>query len=250
MPVIAGCEPVSHRGGGAVGVVIVHGFTGSPYSVRAITEAMIAADHHVETPRLAGHGTTVDDLLAYRWDDWVDDVETARAELASRVDHVVVIGQSMGGSLALALALARPELAGVVCINPLTRARDAALVEMIDELLADGFEVAPGEGSDIADPDAHDISYDGTPLRPIRSVLVDGVAPISDRYGQATMPLRLFTSRHDHVVEPADSEHLAATWGGLVEHTWLERSYHVATVDFDRSVVADGTVAFVAAVTS
>jgi carboxylesterase len=58
------------------------------------------------------------------------------------------------------------------------------------------------------------------------------------------MPLRLFTSRHDHVVEPADSEHLAATYGGAVEHTWLERSYHVATRDHDRDLVIAETIAF------
>ena len=59
------------------------------------------------------------------------------------------------------------------------------------------------------------------------------------------MPLRLFTSRQDHVVTPSDSEHLVATYGGPLEHTWLERSYHVATLDHDRDVVLAGSVAFV-----
>ena len=74
----------------------------------------------------------------------------------------------------------------------------------------------------------------------------DGVAAITDRYHELTMPLRLFTSRQDHVVPTADSEHLAATWGGRVEHTWLERSYHVASVDYDRDLIIDQTLAFLA----
>ena len=79
----------------------------------------------------------------------------------------------------------------------------------------------------------------------MRSLLVDGVVPITDRFGELGVPLRLFTSRHDHVVEPVDSEHLAMSYGGPVEHTWLERSFHVATRDFDRDLVVAETVAFV-----
>jgi carboxylesterase len=133
-----------------------------------------------------------------------------------------------------------------VCINPLTRVRDADTMALLDDLLDDDILVAPGEGSDIADPDSSDIAYDGTPIAPLRSLLIEGVAPITDRYGELTVPLRMFTSRNDHVVEPADSEHLAKTYGGPVDHTWLERSFHVATRDFDRDLIVDESLAFVA----
>jgi carboxylesterase len=138
-------------------------------------------------------------------------------------------------------------VAGLVCINPATRLRDADMMAMLDELLDDGVAVVPGEGSDIADPDSFDIAYDGTPLAALRSMMHDGVAPITDRFGELTMPLRLFTSRHDHVIDPADSEHLAASHGGPVEHTWLERSYHVATRDHDRHELVAAAVEFVGA---
>ena len=61
---------------------------------------------------------------------------------------------------------------------------------------------------------------------------------MAERYGELTMPLLLFTSREDHVVEPAQSEYLVANYGGPVDHRWLERSYHVATMDFDRDVIS------------
>ena len=58
------------------------------------------------------------------------------------------------------------------------------------------------------------------------------------------MPLLLFTSRQDHVVDPADSEYLAAHYGGPVDHRWLERSYHVATQDYDRDdIIAAASLA-------
>lgn len=244
--VLAGCEPMSHRGVSDVGVVVVHGFTGAPASVRGVADAMAAAGHHVELPRLPGHGTTIDDMCTTRWADWYAETCRAADAVAERADRLVLIGQSMGGTLALAAALERSDVDGVVVVNPATRLRDAATIEMLDELIADGLAVAPGEGSDIADPDASDVSYDGTPLAPLRSLLSDGIASITARFGDASMPLLAMTSRQDHVVDPADSEHLVASWGGPAEHVWLERSYHVATRDFDRGLVEARALAFVA----
>jgi carboxylesterase len=115
---------------------------------------------------------------------------------------------------------------------------------MVGDLLADGASVVPGVGSDIADPDAIEIAYEGTPLAPLVSFLDDGLAPLTHRFGELTMPLLLFTSRQDHVVDPAQSVHLAATYGGPVEHHWLERSYHVATQDYDRDDLVAHAVRF------
>ena len=105
--------------------------------------------------------------------------------------------------------------------------------------------VLPGIGSDIADPDAGELAYEGTPLVPLRSMFFDGVKPRCEHWGRLTAPLLLFTSEHDHVVDPADSSHLASTYGGTVEHVWLERSFHVATQDFDRELICERSVAFV-----
>ena len=105
---------------------------------------------------------------------------------------------------------------------------------MISEMVADGTEIAPAISGDIADPDAEENGYDGTPLRAALSLMNDGMAHLADRYGELTLPLLLITSRQDHTVEPANSEHLAGTYGGEVDHVWLERSYHVATLGLRR----------------
>jgi carboxylesterase len=246
--VIAGCEAWSHVAGSSVGVLVVHGFTGTPASVRGIAEAMAVAGYDVELPRLPGHGTSIEDMLTTAWDAWSGEVSRAVERLTSRVSHVVAVGQSMGGTLVLRAALDHPGIGALVCINPPTRVRDAETMAMLDDLLEDGISVAPGDGSDIADPDAYDVAYAGTPIAPLKSLFLDGVAPIADRYGEITVPLRLFTSRNDHVVDPADSEYLVAAYGGPVEHTWLERSYHVATRDYDRDLIVAESSAFVASV--
>jgi carboxylesterase len=250
--VLDGAEPESIVAAthDAPGLLAVHGFTGSPSSMREIAHAAAAAGFHVELPRLPGHGTVVDDMLATRWDDWCAAVVAAHDALLARTPTVVVAGQSMGGSLALWLALQRPGVAALACVNPATRPQPPDVLEMVDELLVDGVTVVPGSGSDLADPAATDVAYPGTPVAPLLSFQRDGLAPMVDRYGELTVPLRLLTSRQDHVVDPGDSEHLAATYGGPVEHTWLERSFHVATRDLERDLVTREVVAFAGRVAS
>lgn len=248
--VLVGAEPFSHRGSLETGVLVLHGFTGNPFSVRPQAEALAAAGHHVELPRLPGHGTTVEDMITTGWGDWSSAVLDAYDVLEGRADRIVVAGLSMGGSLALSTALARPTTAGVVCINPATVPQPPDVLEMVREMLADGMAVVPGIGSDIADPDAEEIAYDGTPLRPLLSFMDEGLAVLTDRFDSLAMPLLLITSRQDHVVAPSDSDHLASSYGGEVTRVWLEHSYHVATRDHDRDVITAQMLEFVAAVGS
>ena len=246
--IMPGAEPMSHEGSGAIGVLVLHGFTGNPSSMRGLAESLAELGHHVEMPLLPGHGTTVEEMMETGWVDWTGEVATAHERLAARVDAVVVMGLSMGGSLTLWSAFNLPDIAGIVCVNPATMPQSPEMLEMMREMVADGTAVVPGIGSDIADPDVVETAYDGTPLVPLLSFMDEGVEPMSDRYGDLTMPLLLITSRQDHVVEPSNSEHLAATHGGDVEHVWLERSYHVATQDFDRDDINQLAAEFTARV--
>ena len=232
----------------APGFLALHGFTGNPSSMRGFAQAMAGAGFHVELPRLPGHGTTVDDMKRTRWDDWTAAVAAAHERLAARAGDLIVGGQSMGAALALWLALHHPELAGLVFVNPACQPQGPEVREMLEQTLGAGTEEIPGVGSDLADPDAREIAYESTPVRPLVSLL-DGLDAIGPRYGELQMPLLLFTSRQDHVVDPAQSEFLAGRYGGDVDHRWLERSYHVATQDFDRDVIFTESIDFARRVT-
>jgi carboxylesterase len=168
--------------------------------------------------------------------------------LASRVEKVVVMGLSMGGTLTLWLAAQHPNIAGIVCVNPAAQAMPEEIVSAIQGMLTEGTEVIPGIGSDIADPDTTENAYSGTPIRPLLSFIADGLKPLAQRLPEIKVPLLLFTSTQDHVVSPADSDFIVATYGGAVEQVKLERSYHVATQDFDKQLIFDGAVNFAFAV--
>lgn len=249
-PVIPGAEPMSFIGSGDVGVLVLHGFTGNPGSMRGLADACAAAGHHVEMPRLAGHGTVIEEMIPTRWSDWTADVEAAWERLASRAGRIVVMGLSMGGSLTLWTGTRHPEAKGLVCVNPATQPQSGDVLGMLRSMVEAGTEKMDGIGSDIADPDSVETAYPGTPLAPLLSFQEDGLVPLSRQYGSLKMPLLLFTSTQDHVVSPADSDALVSAYGGPVDHVRLERSYHVATQDYDKETIFSRSVEFVARVTA
>ncbi|MFZ9627822.1 MAG: alpha/beta hydrolase [Ilumatobacteraceae bacterium] len=247
---IPGAEPMSFHGTGAHGALVLHGFTGNCGSMRIIADAFAANGWHVEMPLLPGHGTTVDDMLPTRWADWAGAVEAAFGALAARADKVVVVGLSMGGALTLRVGADHPEVAGLVCINPAAQPQADEIIAMLQGMIDGGTDVMPGIGSDIADPDAVERAYDGTPLRPLLSMLVDGVAPLAVEYPRVRIPMLLMNSPQDHVVAPEQVEFLAGAYGGPVQRVSLDRSYHVATQDYDKDLIVAETLAFAARVTA
>ena len=248
LPIVPGAEPLS-AAGSEVGVLVVHGFTGNPGTMRPLAEALVGAGFSVEMPRLPGHGTTIEDMMTTTWADWSGATEAAYTDLAGRCRAVVVAGLSMGGTLTVWLAARHPEVAGIVCINPAVAAREPEVKEMVTLMLGAGETVSPGIGSDIADPDAHESAYEGTPLSCALS-LFEALDELQPLLPAVTCPLLLLTSPEDHVVEPASSDHLAASVSGPVERVSLDRSYHVATLDYDKELIAERTIAFVHKVTA
>jgi carboxylesterase len=244
--VLPEAEPLTADGGPA-GVLVLHGFTGNPSSMRPIAEACAEAGHAVEMPRLPGHGTTVDDMLTTSWDDWSGEVEAAYQRLAGRCERVVVAGLSMGGTLTAWVATKHPEVAGIVLINAAAEVNPemrAGILSLIDA----GETVMDGIGSDVADPDVTESAYDKVPLAPLVSMF-DALAGLQAALPGITAPALIMTSPEDHVVAPTSSDHLAATLGGPVERVTLERSYHVATLDYDRDLIIERILDFVARVT-
>ncbi len=239
-----GAEPYSAEGG-TTGVLVLHGFTGNPHSMRSLAERLAAAGHTVDLPLLPGHGTAVEDMVLTGWDDWSGAAEAALAALAARCERVAVAGLSMGGALACWLAAAHPEVAGIAVVNPIVAAPGDELRGPIRQLLGSGETFVDGIGSDIAKDGVVEASYDRTPLACILS-LFEGVDALGDRLVDICCPVLLVTSREDHVVSADSGALLERATSGPVERVWLERSYHVATLDWDAPVVEERVVSFAA----
>lgn len=244
--ILPGSEPFSHVGG-TDGVLVLHGFTGSPATLRHLAEALAGAGYSVELPLLPGHGTSVADMKTTSWKDWAKAAEAAYDHLAARCARVAVLGLSMGGGLAAHVAEVRPSVAACVFINPFVKALPADQHEGIAQLLEAGVDEVESIGSDIKREAVREASYDATPLGPLLT-LSEGAGTVNENLGSIRAPILLLSSREDHVVPSDHGDDLVAGVAGPAERVWLEDSYHVATLDNDQALVESLTLDFLARV--
>jgi len=244
MPVMPGAEPF-HHDGGSVGVLLCHGFTGTPQSLRPWAEHLAAAGLTVALPRLPGHGTTLAEANLTHWEDWYAELDRHLALLRERCDQVFVMGLSMGGTLAIRLAEQRgPEVSGLVLVNPSLGSErwDVRWVLPLSRRVVPSLK---GIASDIRKPGVTELAYDRTPLRAMHSL--SGLWPlvVAD-LPKLAAPVLLYRSRVDHVVEPM-SGRLLRTGANATEVTEviLEDSYHVATLDNDAPTIFAGSLDWV-----
>lgn len=244
-------EPFCRDGAGPrgrVGVLLCHGFTGSPQSLRPWAEYLADEGYTVRLPLLPGHGTRWQDLNRTGFADWLAAATTALAELRSRCDAVVVCGLSMGGTLTLRLAELHPDLIdAIVLVNPSILTTDWRMRALpFIKYLRGSLQ---GIASDIADPDVSEDGYDRTPLKAADSLRRAWKLVRAD-LGLIRMPVLLLHSATDHVVDPLNSQVLLDSISSSdVTEIVLPHSYHVATLDYDAHTILAESAAFIARVT-
>jgi carboxylesterase len=242
VPVLPGAEPF-HADGGPVGVLLVHGFTGSPGSLRPWAQRLAGEGYTVDLPRLPGHGTTWQECNLTQWPDWYAEVERAFDKLRETCEQVFVFGMSMGGALSLRLAEERgDQVAGLVLVNPCVSSADKLLPLL--PFLKHVVGSTPGLSNDIAKPGQDEIAYDRTPLKAAHSFSSQWPTIIGD-LPQVDQPLLVYRSAVDHVVPPSSAKIIFAGISSEdAEEIVLANSYHVATLDNDADRIVEGSLAF------
>ena len=237
-------------GRGRTGVVLCHGFTGSPVSMRPWADSLAAAGFSVRLPLLPGHGTRWQDMNETGFDDWLAEILAAVREVQGRCEKVVLCGLSMGGTLALRVAQLHPELvAGLVLVNPSvmsTRfdAKIAPLLRLIQPLLLRVLPSLPGIADDIRTPGVREYGYDRLPVAAGLS-LQAAWKVVRRALGEVRAPVLLLHSIVDHVVEPENSAIVLAEISSTdVREVLLENSFHVATLDHDAELIVAESVRF------
>jgi carboxylesterase len=241
--ILPGAEPFTHDGSDEIGVLLCHGFTGSPQSMAPWGARLAEAGYTVTCPLLPGHGRTWQEMNRTGWTDWYGEVDQAFTDLASRCRSVFVFGLSMGGTLALRLAERHgSSVAGLVLVNPsvTTLRRDAPLLPLLSRIVPS----MPGISNDIKKPGVTELAYRRLPLRAAASLakLWQAVRGDLERVDQ---PLLLLRSAVDHVVEPVNAKIiLAEVRASDVREVELPDSYHVATLDNDADVIFQSSIDF------
>jgi carboxylesterase len=230
-------------GDGPVGVLLSHGFTGSPRSLRSWADHLAAGGFRVVVPRLPGHGTTWQEMNQTRWPDWYGRLEREFADLSRHCSPVFVGGLSMGGALALRLAEQLGErVAGLVLVNPSINAEDPRYraLPVLRHLAASVGAI----GNDIAMPEVLEGAYTRTPLHAAWS-LTQLWRDVAANLPRVDQPLLIYKSAIDHVVDPSSLRLILAGVSSTdVTTVPLPRSYHVATLDYDASLIFTGSSDF------
>lgn len=247
MPLAPGAQPWSSDPAGPdsrIGVLLIHGFTGSPASMTPWGKALSEHGWTIRVPRLPGHGSRWQDMNLTTWEDWYAEAERNLRELQATCDQVFVCGLSMGGSLTLRLAEKHgSDIAGIVLVNPAVHSErpDRHLLPVISKFL----KAFPGISNDIAKPGQDEVAYGKIPLKAAHS-LSQLWKLIKSDIAQVTQPVILFRSLQDHVVEASNAqwilEHVSSA---DKEEVLLENSFHVATLDYDAPLIQERSAEFI-----
>jgi carboxylesterase len=230
-------------GSGPNGVLLCHGFTGSPRSMRPWAEHLEADGFRVSLPRLPGHGTTWQEMNQTRWEDWYGHADRTFTDLRAECERVFVCGLSMGGGLAIRIAEQHgPEVAGVAVVNPSIGSADPRMRAL--PVLRHLVPSLAGISSDIALPDVLEGGYGRSPLHAAWSLtrLWRDIQANLDRVDQ---PFLIFKSVKDRVVDELSLKLIKGRVSSRdLTVVSLKRSYHVATLDYDAELIFTTSSAF------
>lgn len=247
MPLMPGAEPWFHDGN-STGVLLIHGFTGSPASMTPWAKAMAKHGWTIRVPRLPGHGSRWQDMNLTTWEDWYSEVERNFQILKASCDHVFVFGLSMGGSLTLRLAEQHgSEISGIVLVNAAVHSErpDRHLLPAISRVL----KSFPGISNDIKKPGQDEVAYGKIPLKAAHS-LSKLWKIVKDDIARVDQPILLFRSEEDHVVEASNAEWILAHVSSTsTREVILHDSYHVATLDNDADIIESMSADFIHEIT-
>lgn len=242
-------KPFFFDGGGRLGCLLLHGFTGTTSSMKPMGEYLAGKGITVLGPRLPGHGTDVADMGRWSHTDWTQAVETALEELGAMCERVFVAGLSMGGTLTLYLGENRGDaISGIIPICAAASRLSPKVVEngmlKLVPVIKHVLKTFPGPGNDIKDPDVTEVAYEKLSTNALHE-FIKLAAGVRDNLSRVTVPIRIFVARDDHVVPPENSRFIYDNVGSSdKELIWLEDSYHVATLDYDKDKIFSGSYEF------
>ncbi|MFC4077524.1 alpha/beta hydrolase [Salinithrix halophila] len=229
--------------GGRTGILLVHGFTGTPSEMRPLGDYLKKKGYTVYAPLLAGHGTTPEEMVCTSWTDWWDStLEGYERIKESGVDRIVVVGLSMGGSLSLNLARTKP-LAGVVSLCAPVWLRDkrahlAGMVHFVKPYMKRG-------GGKPLHIEEHLVPYDRTPLKCVSS-LCRLVRHVRTHLHEVRVPALVVQAEKDETVVPKSASYIYESIASPdKEIRWFKKSSHIITLDREREHLFDEIGAFV-----
>ena len=227
-----------------IGILLVHGFTGSPASMRPWAEYLNQRGYTVKVPLLPGHGTTPHDLNLVKWQEWPAKVESDLQELLRTCRKVFICGLSMGGGTTLNIATRySKDLAGIILVNPMIHVK--FVPHQVAWAISRFQKMRDSVGDDIKRPGITEYGYDALPAVGVYELL-KMLHYTRKRLHDVTAPMLLFHSVDDHTLPVTNTEIVMKGVGSRQkQRIELVNSYHVATLDYDQEVIFENSRLFI-----
>ncbi len=221
----------------------LHGLTGTPYEVRPVAEALVARGIRARAPWMAGHEGGSDVLATTSWQAWVEEARSELATMRAEYQRIFLVGVSMGGLVSLELAASEEIDAMVVIGTPLVLAPP---IPQLLPLVRRFVSSRPKTSSDIREPGAR-ARHPGLSAMPFSAVaeLIELQSTVIPKLSDVRAPILVAHGRHDRTARPRDAARILDEVGSSdKELFYLERSGHVATVDYDGPALARAAADF------
>jgi esterase/lipase/1-acyl-sn-glycerol-3-phosphate acyltransferase len=222
-----------------LGIVLSHGYMAAPEEVRGLAEYLGRMGYWVYAPRLAGHGTSPEDLAQRNYAEWIESMEEGYLVIRTLCRHVVVGGFSTGAALALELATRLTDLAGVFAVSAPLRLQDlgSRFVPAVDtwNKLMNRVHLNDAKFEYVENhPENPHINYIRNPIAGVRQLerLMDFLEPKLDKI---TIPTLVVQSQKDPVVHPKGSKKIFNQIGSI------DKQYAVFNIKRHGILIGEGS---------
>lgn len=242
-------QPFYFPGTNGRGVLLIHGWTSTPYEVRRLGKFLNEAGYAVSGPMLRGHGTAPKDLENVKWQDWVADSQREYEEMKKQCGQIYIAGTSIGGSITLMLAKNNPDAAGIILMATPAKFKIEFLVKNLVKFLnVVGKKYRkkfypPTFG--VKDSVTRRISYDCYPMKSVLETF-RLVEESRKNIEQIKQPVLLMQSTSDHLINKDSFRYLHDNLGSGIKKTkWIKRAYHTFISDIKNEHVFEDILEFI-----
>ncbi|HDZ85251.1 MAG TPA: alpha/beta fold hydrolase [Candidatus Moranbacteria bacterium] len=227
-------KPFYFEGNNGKAVLLIHGWTCTPYEVRRLGKYLNENGYTVYGPMLRGHGTVPKDIENVKWNEWLEDIEKEFLKLREKYEKVYVGGTSLGANITMLLAEKYSDAAALILMAAPYKFKLEKLSEIIARIVVK-FQryrkktYPPTLGA--ARTITRLISYQTYPVKSIFQAF-ELVKKSRDSLFEIKQPCLMIQSTHDHMVVSDNMEQLYDKIGSKIKKKkYIKRAYHTFISD-------------------
>ncbi len=241
-------QPFYFKGINSKGVLLIHGWSSTPYEVRRLGKYLNENGYTTYGPTLSGHGTVPKDLEKVSWEDWLDDIERAYLKIKNECNDVYVVGTSIGSNLAILLASYHPEIKGLVLLATPYKLRFekfavffAKIMHKFKRYNKKYYPPTFGVSTTIT----RLISYQTYPISNVLETF-ELIKESRVKIPSISTPCLIMQSSSDHIVSKNSLEEIYKRIGSKVkEKEYIKRAYHTFISDIKNEHVFKDILGFI-----